>query len=147
VAKDTQLKVLEAILKDGSKEKAARIVRDMIKELQSGKVPLERLAISTQIKKSPKSYEIKSPEISAARKMLRAGIPVEKGSVISYVIGKSGKSISEKAEPLELAKDYDTDYYIDNQLLPAVMKIMKELGYDEYSMRHGGKQESLDSFF
>jgi DNA polymerase I len=147
VAKDTQLKVLEAILKDGSKEKAAKIVRDMIKELQSGKVPLERLAISTQIKKSPRNYEIKSPEISAAKKMLRAGIPVEKGSVISYVIGKTGKSISEKAEPLELAKDYDTDYYIDNQLLPAVMKIMKELGYDEYSMRHGGKQESLDSFF
>jgi DNA polymerase I len=147
VAKETQLKVLEAILKDGSKEKAAKIVRDMIKELQSGKVPLEKLAISTQIKKNPKNYEIKSPEITAAKKMLRAGIPVEKGSVISYVIGKKGSSISEKAEPLELAKDYDTDYYIDHQLLPAVMKIMKELGYDEYSMRHGGKQESLDSFF
>ena len=45
--------------------------------------------------------------------MMAAGISVERGMVISFVIGKKGKSISEKAEPLELAKDYDVDYYIN----------------------------------
>jgi DNA polymerase I len=147
IAKETQLKVLEAILKEGSKEKAAKIIRDVVARLQSGKVPLEMLAISTQLNKNPGSYEIASPELSAAKKLVRAGLPAEKGTVISYVVGKSGKSISEKAEPLELAKDYDPDYYINNQIMPAVMKIMKELGYDEYSMKVGGKQKSLDSFF
>ncbi len=147
VAKETQLAVLEAILKEGSKEKAVRIVQDTIQRLQSGDVPLEMLAISTQLNKDPGSYEVKSPELTAAKKMLKAGIPVEKGSVISYVVGKKGKSISEKAEPLELAKDYDTEYYINHQVLPSVMKIMKELGYDEYSMKHGGKQQKLGSFF
>jgi DNA polymerase I len=147
VAKDTQRKVLEAILKEGSKEKAVGIIRDIVSQLQEGKVPLERLAISTQLNKDPDKYEVASPELSAAKKMLKAGIPAEKGTVISYVIGKSGKTISEKAEPLELAKGYDADYYINNQVLPAVMKIMKELGYDEYSMKFGGKQKSLDSFF
>jgi DNA polymerase I len=146
IAKETQLKVLEAILKEGSKEKAVKIVRDTVARLQKGNVPLEMLAISTQLNKDPKSYEIKSPELSAAKKMLKAGIPVEKGTVVSYVIGKAGKSISEKAEPLELAKDYDTDYYINHQVLPAVMKIMKELGYDEYSMKVGGKQQRLEFF-
>lgn len=146
IAKETQLMVLEAILKEGSKEKAVSIVRKTVNDLQKGKVPLEKLAISTQISKDPKSYEIKSPEISAAKKMLKAGMHVERGSIISFVIGKEGKSISEKAEPLELAKDYDVDYYINHQVLPAVMKILKELGYDEYSMKHGGKQKSLDSF-
>lgn len=147
VAKDTQRKVLEAILKDGSKEKAVGIIREVVGQLQEGKVPLEKLAISTQLNKDPGNYEVVSPELSAAKKMLKAGIPAEKGTVISYVIGKGGKSISEKAEPLELAKGYDADYYINNQVLPAVMKIMKELGYDEYSMKFGGKQKSLDSFF
>jgi DNA polymerase Pol2 len=147
IAKDTQLKVLEAILKEGSKEKAVRIIREVVSELQAGKVPLEKLAISTQLNKDPQRYEIVSPELSAAKKMLRAGIPAERGTLIFYVVGKNGKSISDKAEPLELAKDYDADYYINNQVLPAVMKIMKELGYDEYSMKVGGRQKSLDHFF
>jgi DNA polymerase I len=147
VAKETQRQVLEAILREGSKEKAVGIIREIVSLLQEGKVPLEKLAISTQLNKDPANYEVTSPELSAAKKMLAAGIPAEKGTVISYVIGKAGKTISEKAVPLELAKEYDSDYYINNQVLPAVMKIMKELGYDEYSMKFGGKQKSLDSFF
>jgi DNA polymerase I len=147
VAKDTQLQVLEAILKDGSREKAVKIIRDIVERLRGGKVPLEDLAISTQLTKDPGSYEIASPELSAAKKLEQAGIHVESGSIISYVVGRNGKSISEKAVPMELATDYDPDYYINNQVLPSVMKIMKELGYDEYSMKFGGKQKSLDSFF
>ncbi len=147
VAKETQLKVLEAILKEGSKEKAVKIIRDVVQQLQQGKVPLEMLAISTQLNKDPKRYEVASPELSAAKKMIKAGIPAEKGTLISYVVGKAGKTISEKAEPLELAKDYDPEYYINNQIMPAVMKIMKELGYDEHSMKFGGKQKGLGDFF
>lgn len=146
IARETQLQVLQAILKEGSKEKAVKIIRDTVERLKSGKVPLEDLAISTQITKDPGSYEVASPELSAAMKLKEAGVPVERGSMISYVVGKAGKSISEKAVPLELAKDYDPDYYVNNQVLPSVMKIMKELGYDEYSMKFGGKQKSLDSF-
>ncbi len=148
IAKDTQRKVLEAILKEGSKEKAVGIVRDAIDRLKSGDVPLKELAIITQLNKDPKGgYEVKSPELSAARKAMKAGKPVERGSVISYVIGKKGATISEKAVPLEMAEDYDADYYINNQVLPAVMKILRELGYDEYSMKVGGKQKDLNSFF
>ncbi len=147
IAKETQRAVLEAILIDGSKEKAVKIVRATIENLQAGKVPLEMLSISTQINKDLGSYEVKSPELTAAQKLIKSGAQVGKGTMISYVVGKKGKSISEKAEPFELAKDYDTEYYINHQVLPAVMKIMKELGYDEYSMKHGGKQQSLDSFF
>ena len=148
IAKNTQRNVLEAILKDGSKEKAVSIVRDSIERLKSGKVPLEELAIITQLNKDPRGgYDVKSPELFAAKKLMAAGKPVERGSVISYVITKKGSSISEKAVPLEMAKDYDADYYINNQVLPAVMKILKELGYDEYGLKVGGKQKGLDSFF
>jgi DNA polymerase I len=147
IAKDTQLKVLEAILREGSKEKAAAIIRDVVARLQSGKVPMEMLTISTQLNKSPDEYAVTSPELSAARKLAKAGIHAERGTMISYVIGKNGKTVSEKAEPIELAKEYDADYYINNQVMPAVMKIMKELGYDEYGMKFGGRQKSLEHFF
>ncbi len=148
IAKNTQRKVLEAILKEGSKSKAVKIVKESIGRLRSGKVPMEELVIITQLNKDPRGgYDIKSPELSAAKKLMAAGKPVEKGSIISYVITRKGTSISEKATPLEMAKDYDADYYINNQVLPAVMKILKELGYDEYGLKVGGKQEGLESFF
>lgn len=146
IAKDTQRKVLEIILKEGSKEKAVKVVRDTISRLSKGEVELHELAISTQLKKDPRKYEVNSPELSAAKKLIKRGTPVDKGSVISYVITTKGSSISEKAESLEFATDYDADYYINNQVLPAVMKILKELGYDEYGLKIGGKQKSLDSF-
>ncbi|MDO8554581.1 MAG: DNA-directed DNA polymerase [Candidatus Micrarchaeota archaeon] len=147
IAKNTQKKVLEAILREGSKEKAVAAVREAIARLKSGKVPFEELVIVTQLKKDPRDYDLLSPEVSAAKKLNLQGVPVEKGSVISYVVGKAGKSISDKAQPLEFAKDYDPDYYIDNQLMPAVMKILKELGYDEYDLKVGGKQKGLGDFF
>lgn len=147
IAKDTQYRVLETILKEGSKEKAVVIVKDTVERLKSGKVPLEELSIYTQLTKRPQDYDILSPELAAAKKAIKRGLSLEKGSVISYVITKRGSTISEKAEIVEYAKDYDPEYYINNQVLPAVMKILKELGYDEDEMKNKGKQGKLSEFF
>lgn len=147
IAKTTQYKVLETILKEGNKEKAVEIVREAIERLKSGKVALEELIIFTQLTKDPKDYDVISPELAAAKKAIEKGLPLEKGSVISYVIGKKGKSISEKAVPSDYATDYDPNYYIDHQILPAVMKILKELGYSEDYVKNRIRQKSLNSFF
>jgi len=148
IAKDTQYKVLEAILNEGSEKKAIEIVREAINRVRSGNVKLEELVIITQLNKDPRAgYAVISPELAAAKKMLARGVPLEQGSLVSYVISKKGASISEKAVPADSAKDYDADYYINNQILPAVMKILKELGYDEHQLKGLGKQKSLDSFF
>ncbi|MBD3398031.1 hypothetical protein GF412_02550 [Candidatus Micrarchaeota archaeon] len=147
VARDTQKKVLQAILKEGSRKKAVEIVREVIERLKSGEVPLEEVAIYTQLKKDTKNYDIKSPELSAAQKGIEKGKKIGRGSIISYVITRKGQSISDKAELLEFADNYDPSYYIDNQVLPSVMKILKELGYDEYELKHGGKQKGLGDWF
>jgi DNA polymerase I len=147
VARETQRKVLEAILKDGSKEKAIGIVKEVVARLREGKVPLEEVVIYTQLKKSPGNYDIVSPELSAAKKGIERGKKIGQGSVVGYVITTKGKSISDRAELIEFAKDYDPSYYIDNQVLPSVMKILKELGFDEYELKHGGKQKGLSDFF
>jgi len=147
VAKETQRRVLEAILREGSKDKAVSIVREVVEQLRSGKVPLGSLAIYTQLKKEPDKYDIVSPELSAAQKARKRGKAIERGSIVGYVITKKGKSISDKAELLEFASDYDPDYYINNQVLPAVMKILKELGADKYELTHGGRQKGMGDFF
>ncbi|VVB66174.1 DNA polymerase PolB subunit 2 [Candidatus Gugararchaeum adminiculabundum] len=148
MAKNTQKSVLEAILKEGSKEKAVKIVRDAIEQLKGGKVPLAELAIVTQIKKPLDKYEIISPEVEAAKKAVKKGKKeIGMGSIVSYVITKKGKSISDKAELLEYASDYDAAYYIDHQILPAVLKILKELGYDAEDLKTKGTQKNMSEFF
>ncbi|MEW6528992.1 MAG: DNA-directed DNA polymerase [Candidatus Micrarchaeota archaeon] len=149
IAKDIQYKVLEIILKEGSKEKAVAAVKETIEKLKGGGVKIEELVIYTQLTKKPENYDIISPELAAAKKAIARGVPLEKGSVIAYVITKSGKSISEKAEIAEYVKekDYDSDYYINNQVLPAVMKILKELGYNEDDLKNKGRQKNLGHFF
>lgn len=147
IAKNTQYQVLEVILKEGNIEKAAKIVRDVIIRVKGGAVPMEELAIETQLNKETADYAVKSPELAAAAKGIKRGMPFDKGSIVSYVITKTGKTISEKADLAEFAKDYDADYYINNQILPAVMKILNGLGYDEEGLKTGGKQKGLDAFF
>jgi DNA polymerase I len=147
IAKTTQKKVLEAILKHGSKELAVKEVKSVIEKLKAGKVQLEDLVIYTQLRKDPKKYDVTSPELAAVQKALAKNIHVEKGSVIGYIITRKGKTISEKAQLAELAEDYDPNYYIDNQILPAVLKILKELGHNEDELKGRGKQSEITSFF
>lgn len=146
IAKDTQLAVLEAILKEGSKEKAVKEVKDIIARLREGKVEIKDLAIHTQLRKGIGNYDIKSPELAAAKKAIERGIKRRdelEGAVVSYVITRHGNSISEKAEVEETAKDYDADYYIDHQIIPATLKILKELGINEEELKGSGAQKRL----
>ncbi|RLG19332.1 DNA polymerase [Candidatus Micrarchaeota archaeon] len=143
IAKDTQMAVLEAILKEGSKEKAKNIVKQRIEELRNGKTKKEDLVIYTRLRKGVRKYEVISPEVAAVKKAQAKGIKVEERGLIGYVITKRGKRVSDKARLAELAEDYDANYYIDRQILPAVMKILGELGYEEDDLKMSGKQSRL----
>ncbi|MCW6159992.1 MAG: DNA-directed DNA polymerase [Candidatus Micrarchaeales archaeon] len=146
IARDTQRRVLEAILKEGSRERAAEIVRDVVKRLKEGKVPLSELVINTQLRKSIDAYDARSPELAAAKKAVERGIKTRdevEHSVIGYIVTRHGASVSDRAELEELAQDYDPDYYINNQVLPATMRILKELDFDEDELKGLGKQKKL----
>ncbi len=146
IARETQRKVLESILKEGSIEKATAIVKNTIEELRSGRVPISELAISTQLRKGIDTYDAKSPELAAAQKAIGKGLKTREElehSVIEYVITKHGSSISEKAELAEFATDYDANYYIEHQVIPATMRILKELNVNEEDLVGTGKQKKL----
>ncbi|MEM3030964.1 MAG: DNA-directed DNA polymerase [Candidatus Micrarchaeia archaeon] len=143
VAKTTQERVLEAILREGSKEKAVAVVREVVERLREGKVPLEELVIYTQLRKRLGGYEVVSPELAAAQKARRAGIPLAEGALVGYVVTRGGGRVSDRAVVAELARDYDPAYYINNQVLPAVLKILAELGVSEDELKGEGKQQTL----
>lgn len=145
IARETQRAVLETILKEGSKEKAVAIVKDTVARLREGRVAKEDLIIYTQLRQ--KNYEVASPELAAAQKARKRGMKMPVGTIVGYIVTKSGKTISEKAELAEFAQDYDPDYYVDNQILPSVLRILGELGYSEEDIKYTGKQSSLGGWF
>ena len=148
LAKEVQRKVLEFVLKDKNPELALKFVRDVIKSLKERKIRLEDLIIYEQITKPLSMYEQIGPHVKAAMKARERGILVTEGSVIGFVITKGSGSISDRAMPAELVtiEDYDSEYYIEHQIIPASLRVLKALGYDKEDIL-GKKTESLGKFF
>lgn len=152
VAKETQQKILMAMLKEGDPVKARNIIKDVLIEIKSGEMPIDKLIIHTQLTKKIESYKQIGPHVVAAKRSREQGRNISSGSIIRYIVVKGKGSISERAYPIEDAegKQYDANYYIDNQVIPAVSRIMSSLGYskeDLYALVEKEKQSSLDSFF
>jgi DNA polymerase Pol2 len=133
LAKRMQEEILKLILDKKDVEGAMKLVKDGIKMLKNRKVELKDLVVHEQLTKPIGEYKLISPHISAAKKLIAKGIPVNAGSVVGFVIERGSGSISEKAQPIEFAdlKRIDTDYYIHHQILPASLRILKVLGVDE----------------
>ena len=147
IAKKTQRDVLETLLKEGDIEKAKSIIRDTITDLRNGKIDKKDLIIYTQLTKDINEYKTTAPHVEVAKKILKNGGRLKVGDVIGYIIISGNKSISERATLPEDAKDYDTLYYIDNQILPPVLRIMESLGISKDELKNLNKQITLDSFF
>lgn len=149
VAKKTQEKVLRALLEEGSPQKAVKIIRNIIEDIRQGKISLEDLVIHTQLTKNPDQYVQSAPHVMAAKKAILKGRKVGPGTIIRYVVVRGREPISKRAVPLEDAdvSEYDPNYYIDNQVLPAVSRIIESIGYPKDDILHKEKQSSLDAFF
>ncbi len=148
VARKTQREVLEILLKEGNLDKAKKLVKQKMEDLKEGKIPKSELIITTQLRKSTKDYAVNSPELSAVKSAREKGVRIEEHSVVEYIITRQGKTTSDKAQIADLAKegDYDVDYYTNNQLMPAVLKIMGALGVDEADLKQKGKQAGLGAW-
>ena len=145
IAKETQNKVLSAILFDRNPEKAAEIVKEVVADIKNGQVPLKKLAIYTQMTRNMGDYVQPGPHIIAAKKAMKEGMEFKQGSIITYIVTKKGKSISDQARVIDFVEegDYDAEYYVGHQVLPAIMRILEALGYSEDELRGLGKQMTL----
>jgi DNA polymerase I/DNA polymerase-2 len=148
LSKRIQKEVMKIILRERDPEKAIKLVRDTVKKLKEGKVPLDDLFILEQITRPLSQYEQMGPHVKAAMKAVQRGRPVGEGTVIAFIITKGKGSISDRAEPAEDVKpnQYDPDYYINNQILPASMRVLKALGYSDDEVLEGKIQKKLEAW-
>jgi DNA polymerase I len=149
LSRDTQQEVLSIILREGDPKKAAQIVKDTVVRLKEHKVSLDEITLYTQLTKNISRYKNKGPHVRAAEKSIAKGREVNPGTSIGYVITKGVGMISDRAEPVEDAKidDIDVDYYIENQLLPPVSRILESLGYSKEHLKEELVQDNLKKWF
>ena len=146
IAKRTQREVLKALLEKGDIKMAKDIVINTIEDLRKGKVKKEDLVIYTQLTKDISRYKTTAPHVEVAKKILRKGGRLMTGDVIGYIITSGNGPVSERAELPEDAQDYDINYYIDNQVLPPVIRIMESLGVSKEELKSESRQSTLKDF-
>ena len=121
-------------------------------ELIEGRTPLDSLIIYTQLTMPLSSYKQIGPHVIVAQRMKERGEDVKAGSMISFIVKSGDGMVRDRSFDVESFKKagykYDADYYIDNQVLPAVMRILKGFGYTEEKLKYSkNKQMTLGDFF
>jgi DNA polymerase I len=144
-------KVLEVLLKEGNIEKAAAYVREVIKNLEEGKVDIEDLIITKGISRRLDEYKGIQPHVELVKKIMKRSpekAPMV-GDRVDFVIVAGPELISKRAEDpeyvLEKGLKIDAKYYIENQILPPVERIFEALGIKRSALLSNGRQISLTS--
>jgi DNA polymerase I len=116
--------------------------------LREKKVPNHKVIIHTQLQKEIDSYDAVGPHVAVAQRMAQKGLAVGAGTMIKYIIISGKGKIRERARMLDEVKEgeYDADYYIDNQVIPAVDKIMEVIGFSKEDILTTKGQSKLGKF-
>jgi DNA polymerase elongation subunit (family B) len=150
LSREMQDNVIRLILKEGNEKKALIYVKEIIKKLKGREILKADLIIRTQLKKSLSEYKAISPHVIAARKMKELGIPLSEGNLIEYYIaeikGKESKLVREKVKlPLEKG-EYNIEYYLERQILPAVENIFQVFNIDIRELINKENQNQLSKW-
>lgn len=137
LAKEVQERVAEIVIKTGDVDKAIEYIRDVIKKLKKGEISVTKLVIWKTLTKRIEEYGHEAPHVVAAKRMRDAGYEVSPGDKIGYVIVKGRDSISNRAYPYFMVEPsrVDIEYYIDHQIVPAVMRILSYFGVTERQLK------------
>ncbi len=151
LARKVQNNVIRQILKDGNEKAAVAYIKETIKKIKRREVPREDLIIKTQLKKPISEYKSISPHVIAAKKMHEAGIPISDGNVIEYYLAempgkKKNQLIRDKVKIPSEKGEYDIEYYLKHQVLPAVENILQVFNVDINEVIDGKKQTTLGDF-
>ena len=148
IAKEVQQEVIRLVLTDKKPEKAVGYVKNVIDDLRGNRIPIKDIVIQTQLTKEISSYDARGPHVAVAERMEKKGLPVGAGSLIKYVIVKGKEKIRDRARlPDEVSQgDYDPDYYIEHQVIPAVERIFNIIGFTKEDLSEEKSQSKLAGF-
>ena len=141
--------VIRQILEDGNEKRALEYVKGITKKIKQRKIEKEDLIIKTQLKKPLSEYKAISPHVIAAKKMQEQKIPISQGNLIEYYIAETEskkKLVRDKVKLPEEKGEYNIEYYLERQILPAVENIFQVFDINIKEIIDGKKQTTLGDF-
>lgn len=146
---DTIKEIIDILLKKDDIKGALKCFRETIEKLNRGEISINKLVITKTMTKSTKSYMGMQPHIELVKK-IRARSPEDSpgiGDRIPYIITKGIDILSKRSEDPNYAVEHgmqiDSQYYIENQLLPPMERIFSSLKISKSELLGNGKQLGL----
>ncbi len=127
LARQVQNNVIKMILQEGNEKKALEYIIDIVKQIKERKIDKKQIIIRTQLKKPISEYKAISPHVIAARKMQEKKLPIDE-ALIEYFIAETRdkkKLVREKVKLPDEKGEYNIEYYLNHQILPAVENIFQ----------------------
>lgn len=121
-------------------------MQEIINQIRKKKFETEDMIIKTTLQKPLESYQQIGPHVAVARRMIQQGMFVNIGSTIRYVITEGKGQIRDRARLPEEAENYDAEYYVNNQIVPAVGQIFEVLGFKKEDLIKEKSQKTLGDF-
>ncbi len=149
LSREVQNIVIRQILEDGNEKRALEYVKGITKKIKQRKIEKEDLIIKTQLKKPLSEYKAISPHVIAAKKMQEQKIPISQGNLIEYYIAETEskkKLVRDKVKLPEEKGEYNIEYYLERQILPAVENIFQVFDINIKEIIDGKKQTTLGDF-
>ena len=134
IARSVQERVLRAILERESTTIAIEDdVRDTVRRLRNREVPLKSCVIWKTLTKPIEKYRVRTPHAEVARILAQEGWHVTVGAKVADVIVKGNGALFQRAKPYHTVRleDLDVDYYVEEQVKPAAMRILEAFGVNE----------------
>lgn len=151
LAREVQNKVIQMVLKEGNEKASLEYVKEIIKKIKDRTIDKQELIIRTQMKKTLSEYKNISPHVIAAQRMKERDMPLDAGALIEYYIaeakeGEKKKLVRERVKLPDEKGDYDIEYYLKHQILPAVENIFQVFNIDINENMEKKKQKKLTDF-
>jgi len=146
LAREIQNKILKKILEEGNEKSSLELLKKTIKDFKERKIEREEIMIRTQLKKPLSEYKSITPHVIAAEKMKEKGMPINIGMLIRYFIAETREKKSLVREKVKLEDEkgeYNIEYYLNHQIIPAVDNIFQVFGINVKEVVSGKKQTTL----
>ncbi|HII07589.1 MAG TPA: DNA polymerase elongation subunit [Methanotrichaceae archaeon] len=144
---------LELVLQEGKVDEAVELAKSAIDrlqrlDLQEDPEILEDLILTRRYTKSASSYKNKQPHVQLSEKMRARGDRVPSvGDRVPFVIIRGRGLFVDRAEDpqyvLENGLKIDTDYYIEKQTLPPLLRLLSTFGVSREQLVHCPEQQRL----
>ncbi|BBG24631.1 DNA polymerase [Sulfuracidifex tepidarius] len=140
VSKKVYVNIVDKLLKENP-DLAIREARDEIKRIRRGEFEVKEMIIWKEIDRDLSVYRQPYPLfVVAAMKANKQGGSINRGDRIGYVVCE-GARMQDKVEPFFMVKDkrrIDKEFYVEKQIIPLAMRVLKHVGVKEKDLREGG---------